>query len=166
MEFYTLFITFTDESNPHQSAIMKSINLPCKLTAVTLIMTSLFADAERIAFAYDGAGNRVLREIIIAQPANAHGRTTGTAPVFFDGVGEHTVKISNDFNGLITVSVSDLNDDEKLSLSLYSSSGVMIFHKQTTDNISCVDITEQSGGLYILVVQINGEETTWKIIKR
>lgn len=55
--------------------------------------------------------------------------------------------------------------DLEFTVQVFSSVGYVVGTYKSNNGYVDVDITNQSNGLYVLVMSINGKESTWKIIK-
>lgn len=55
--------------------------------------------------------------------------------------------------------------DLEFTVQVFSSAGYVVGTYKSNNGYVDVDITNQSNGLYVLVMSINGKESTWKIIK-
>ena len=137
---------------------------------LALLLSPLFSMAQsRIAYAYDAAGNRVKREIIMQAPkAKANRQTFDTkGQAFSDMLHKHAVKIyPNSTDGFLKVYISGLGGTDKCSWSIYTTQGGQIMAGDVhTDNFD-VNISSQPAGIYLLRITINNNSTTWKIIKK
>lgn len=132
-----------------------------------LLLLSAFllsANADKVSFSYDSAGNRVRREIVIEKksaPANA------VAEYFSDMLSEKEIKIyPNPTEGLLKVEICGYDDPDNCRISVYTMSGQLVLASDVTSPFTEVDITTQPDGMYIFLIVLNGEESTWKIIKK
>ena len=124
---------------------------------------------DRIGFAYDAAGNRVKREIVMAVPqAMAKQRAVAAGErSFMDAVQGHSVKIvSNAADGILTVSISGLQNADRCSLAVYTYQGVTILTENVTAETATVNIGSQPADVYMLRITLNDHATTWKIVKK
>ena len=69
----------------------------------------------------------------------------------------------NPTKGNLKVGIS--NADLTFTVRVFSSAGQIVGTYRSNNGSVDVDITNQSNGLYVLVISINGKESTWKIIK-
>ena len=134
---------------------------------LALMATSLSAGAQgKVGFAYDEAGNRVKREIVITRSANMENDSPEKSESFYDALGDRTVKISPNSYGIINVSVLHMLPTDDGNVGVYAVSGTEILRQRITGAETVVDISNQPQGVYILRVIINGTSTTWKITKK
>jgi hypothetical protein len=68
---------------------------------------------DKICFAYDEAGNRVKREIVITRGAKAASKSPAKRESYYDMLGDRTVKISSDLSGIINVSVLNMGETDE-----------------------------------------------------
>lgn len=124
----------------------------------------LSAKADKVLFSYDNAGNRVKREIVIEKKSAP---SNDGADCFSDMLSEKEIKIyPNPTEGLLNVEINGYYDSDECHISVYNMSGQQIHTIDVTSPVTEVDITTQSKGMYLLLIIINGEESTWKIIKK
>lgn len=122
----------------------------------------------RISYAYDAAGNRVKRCIVMEKPRSAsqRGGKNVEYKTFSETIQEHRVKISsNSSNGKISVFITGLKDDDKCSLDIYTTNGGLIERKRLTSDATEINISHRASGVYILKITINSNASTWKIVK-
>lgn len=124
---------------------------------------------DKIGYAYDAAGNRVKREIVMpASKAMAKQQTFNFQnQVFSDMLHEHSIKIyPNPTDGILKVCISGLKSTDKYSLGIYTTQGAQIMADDvSTDNFD-TNISNQPAGIYLLRITVNNNSTTWKIIKK
>ena len=134
---------------------------------LAFMATSLSAIAQgKVGFAYDEAGNRVKREIVITRSVNAEDESPKKSESYYDALGDRTVKISPNSSGVINVSVLHMLPTDEGSIGVYAVSGTEVLKQRVTSAETVVDISNQPHGVYILRVIINGTSTTWKITKK
>ncbi|MBD8348454.1 leucine-rich repeat protein [Dysgonomonas sp. HGC4] len=118
-------------------------------------------DANQILFTYDPAGNRIKREIILANTRSAE------QPVsFIDIVDNQKVVIyPNPTRGALTVEVSGTVPGKSDIIQIYNMQGHLIKHQSMENIRTSLDISAQPKGVYLMKIIINQKATTWKIIK-
>lgn len=132
-----------------------------------LLLLSTFllsAKADKVLFSYDSAGNRVRREIVIEKKSAP---SKMEAEYFSDMLSEKEIKIyPNPTDGLLKVEICGYDDPDNCKISVYTISGQLVLASDVTSSLTEVDITTQPDGMYIFLIVLNGEESTWKIIKK
>lgn len=132
---------------------------------LTVLFASLLLNAQnRVKFAYDQAGNRVKREIVITR-AHSPQKSTSKDKSYYDNIGEHTVKISYN-NGVIKVMALQMLSTDEGDIAVYSINGSKVFNSTFSSAETLVDISDKPQGVYILKVTINGVDSTWKVTKK
>ena len=122
----------------------------------------------KIGYAYDMAGNRIKREIVMSvSRAMAKKQSFESQDFYSERLREHTVKIyPNPTQANLKVSISGLDNSDKCHLGVYSIQGTQILaFDVNSDNVN-VDISNQPNAVYLLQITINGQSTTWKIVKQ
>lgn len=135
-----------------------------------LALLSVISSAQdRIGYSYDVLGNRVKREIVMPVPKAMAKQQNFSSDnqSFSDMLHDHSIKIyPNPTKGALRICVSGLKGTDKCSLEVYTTLGVQILaRKVETDNID-INISNQPNGIYLLHITINGQSTTWKIVKQ
>ncbi len=123
----------------------------------------------KIAYAYDAAGNRIRREIVMQAPkAKARHQLSDTARLSFtDMLNEHGIKIyPNPTNGFLKLCIYGLKDTDKCFMSLYTTKGARIMANNVNKESLEININNQPAGIYLLRITINNNSTIWKIIKK
>mgnify|MGYP006368826647 FL=1 len=133
-----------------------------------LILPIVSLAQSKIGYAYDMAGNRTKREIVISSlGAMAKKQYSNSLDVSSEKLREHFVKINpNPTQGNLKVGISGLKNSDKCYLELYSVQGVQILAFDVNSDNTDVDISNQPNGIYLLKITINGKSTTWKSIKK
>ena len=133
-----------------------------------LILPIVSLAQSKIGYAYDMAGNRTKREIVISSlGAMAKKQYSNSLDVSSEKLREHFVKINpNPTQGNLKVGISGLKNSDKCYLELYSVQGVQSLAFDVNSDNTDVDISNQPNGIYLLKITINGKSTTWKIIKK
>lgn len=134
----------------------------CALILTTSVV-SVYAD--RILYIYDPSGNRVERrkEIIIRESAGDSIHGNGS---LFDDLAHHRITISsNPTEGSFSVEIGGAESMDGASITIYNVSGSIIYYDDTLDSVNDIDITSCPVGIYLLVIRIEGESSSWKIIK-
>lgn len=145
---------------------MNTTNIIKRLMVATYLLVApllLFAQ-NRIAYAYDAAGNRVSRTIVL--PTRSASQSTEKSNYYQDMVADKRMKIyPNPTKGQLKVEILGLNDDNQCSLAVYTMNGVQVFKTITKSEITLIDLTNVANGYYLMKATVNGKATSWKIIK-
>lgn len=138
-----------------------------KLKLLLLLLTfSLSANADTLSFSYDSAGNRVKREIVV-EKKSAPSKADGNSEYFSEMLSEKEIKLyPNPTEGLLKIEICGFGDTDNCELSIYNMSGQQIRSIQVTSPVTDIDISTQPNGMYIFLITLNGDESTWKIIKK
>lgn len=119
-----------------------------------------------VTFAYDAAGNRISRTIVLDRnvPQEQQRKQTSTRT---DMLSKHHIAIApNPTDGLLQVSITGLKRTDACVITVYKTSGQLVVTLPVARDNTTVDISGQPNGYYILAIDINGEKSTWKIIKK
>lgn len=120
----------------------------------------------KIAFAYDAAGNRIKRELVITQKNMAPGKTAGVYENYYDSIGEKSVTLTSDGSGIVQISINVFNENDTGHAYVYSLGGLNVLDREIIGSLTSIDLSSSPKGVYILTVRINENQTTWKITKK
>lgn len=138
------------------------------LSCLVLWAVLSFAQS-RIGFAYDAAGNRVKREIVLAVPqmmANQGAFAVGNRS-FTDTMQGHSIKIlSNAVEEILKISISGLQSTDRCSLAVCTYQGIVLLMEKIRGEVITINISSQPAGVYLLRITLNNHTTTWKIVKK
>ena len=135
------------------------------LSAVLAVFVAMNAQ-NRVQFAYDQAGNRVKRELVITHNARSAKKAATRDEAYFEDLGERTVKISSNGSGIIKITVLHMHTEDEGNVEVYSLGGSEVLNRSLSSAETLVDISDKPKGVYILKVTLNGKVTTWKITKK
>jgi hypothetical protein len=135
------------------------------LSAVLAVFVAMNAQ-NRVQFAYDQAGNRVKRELVITHNARSAKKAATRDEAYFEDLGERTVKISSNGSGIIKITVLHMHTEDEGNVAVYSLGGSEVLNRSLSSAETLVDISDKPKGVYILKVTLNGKVTTWKITKK
>lgn len=134
------------------------------LAKLLLVLLPFFVEAQTvISYAYDSSGNRIKREIVLES------RSIGDKQKeeFTEPLSGKQLKIyPNPTKGLLKVEIAGWEDLDKCRFLLHSVSGKLVSEGAFNDAVTEIDMTDCINGVYLLSVEINGENTVWKIIKK
>ncbi len=134
------------------------------LFLMTLFTVSVHADGI-INYTYDGSGNRTSAERII-NLRQAETDSTGKVKPMLHELTSHRITIyPNPTDGNFSIEIGTPETIEQASITIYSMSGTIIYRNDEPDAINEIDITSSPDGMYLLIIRIDGESSTWKIIK-
>ena len=140
-----------------------------RLLVLSLVFASLCggALADRIENHYDSAGNRLTSEKIIIF---TRGSVNGKAPeekMYQDSLASTRITIyPNPTEGDLKIDIEGVSDFGSSALTLYDMASKMVCNITQLSESNELDITDYANGIYIMVIKINEESTTWKIVKK
>lgn len=134
------------------------------LFAVCMLVLPICMSAQKIAYAYDPSGNRIERVIVLSKMS----KTEKSINFYTEEIEERTVKYYPDASGgQITVEISSIEGMQNGTITVHSfPNGSLVLNKKITSTKEQLDMSNQSNGIYILRVNIDGEISTWKIMKK
>ena len=114
-----------------------------------------------LTYSYDAAGNRICREIVLSRSIE-----TPQEPIT-EKIAEKQIKIyPNPTHGLLKVEIDGWEQSDNCTMVVYNQGGVQVETVKVSSPITEMDLSRSSNGLYILLISINENNTSWKIIKK
>lgn len=132
------------------------------LYAFLCLNTCYVSSQNKLNYTYDNAGNRIERVIPLSVKAISEVQPV----VFEEEIAQRIVKIyPNPTKGQLAVEISDTEKLKSGKLFIYNMKGQLILNKKIVSTRSDLDISSKSNGVYILYIDLDGERSSWKIIK-
>ncbi len=137
------------------------------LLSLTLLLAMAVKAQQKLSYAYDAAGNRVGRTIVL-EPRSASDSENPADTVFFEETLDDTqVRIyPNPVETQMTIRVSGYAPSMQGEYSLYNITGIMVAKRRFTGETTLVDMGRYPKGIYILHIILNGQPTAWRVIKK
>ncbi|WP_291528455.1 T9SS type A sorting domain-containing protein [Bacteroides sp. UBA939] len=121
--------------------------------------------AQRIQYAYDAAGNRLTRQILVQTRGVSDGGEE-TPSVYEEELSESKITIyPNPTRGMLQVDISGVEQFENAQISIYDLTGKQLRQWTGISRSNVIDISDRSPGIYIMQIAYNGNVSSWKIIK-
>lgn len=135
-----------------------------KITLLGILLSTIFCSSfgQNVSYAYDEAGNRVKREIVLQTRAAEE----STNESYSEMLNDRDIRIyPNPTKGQLTVEVTG---EGTCQFDIYNISGQQVLTTQSSSIRVSLDISSQPNGLYILRITTGegGHSTAWKIIKK
>jgi hypothetical protein len=124
--------------------------------------------AQAVRYSYDGAGNRVKREKVIAfKTIESDEKQEEEIEEFYeDFVGERKVIIyPNPTKGILKIDCRNYDNIEGMQFSLYDMQGNLLHRVQQVSSETMLDISSYPVGVYLLLLTGEEEKSQWKIVK-
>lgn len=137
------------------------------LFSLTLLLALTVKAQQKLSYAYDAAGNRVGRTIVL-EPRSASALVNPADSVFFEEtLDDKQVRIyPNPVETQMTIKITGYTSSMQGEYSLYNITGVMVAKRRITGETTLVDMGRHSRGVYILHIVLNGQPTAWRVIKK
>ncbi|GHV39313.1 hypothetical protein FACS1894179_04040 [Bacteroidia bacterium] len=136
------------------------------LLIVFLFIVSLVSiqAQNKISYAYDASGNRTERILVVATKSLLAGEEPEN--IITEEIAKREVKIYSSIQGQITVEISTLEGMKTGTMTIYAfPNGNTVLTRKVKYTREDLDISNQRAGIYILLVDIDGEKTSYKLMK-
>ena len=152
-------------------------NLIFILSIVLIVITNKTIKAQSlvVTFEYDAAGNRVKRSMQAPPPANTNWNDRHSGPIDSTESKQNLVNESNfkisaypnptDKDVIVTIDGFD-NVKNHANLTLVDIQGKIVLQSNIANRNTTIDLTNFTSGTYYLMVIVDNENTSYKIIKR
>lgn len=135
------------------------------LLILMIFSLEMSSSGQNIKYAYDAAGNRIKREIVLQTRTNPQNEAKKES--YSEMLSQREIRIyPNPTDGQLKVEISNLDQSDECNLSIFNANGQNVQSVKSKSSVAEFDISNQPKGIYILVILINGEKSTWKIIKK
>lgn len=119
-----------------------------------------------VSYRYDKAGNRKERVIELKSAEIAKNQVQEPAPVIEDLLsGQEILIYPNPTEGELSVSISNAKNTIEGEVFITTMNGEVLIRKKVVSTLMHFDLSNNAAGFYIMKIILNGEATTWKIIK-
>lgn len=121
---------------------------------------------KKVSYSYDVMGNRTNKDILIPKVSRKTIDDSEEEAVYNEMLSGYNVLIyPNPTKGDLNIRIT--TNDSKIDgqVTIYNMNGQVITTKTIKENQFQLDLYNQLSGLYIMKIDINGEVSTWKIIK-
>lgn len=122
--------------------------------------------AQKVSYAYDYNGNRILRELTIGSNKSVAINEDLEENPLIDSIDGLEIKIyPNPTHGVLRVGFPELND-ELFTITVYSINGNIVYHISEVSSLNTIDLTGCVNGIYVMTLAKGNEKRSWKIIKK
>lgn len=143
---------------------MKHLNLLFSF----LFIFSMGIQAQKVAYDYDMAGNRISRKVVeLNNPNYAKQQAEETPAPVEEQLGERKITIyPNPTKGALAVEITGGDTKDQVSATLYNAQGIQLQNLKIENSITPINMSTYPSAYYILRVQAGDKMTEFKIIKQ
>ena len=161
--------------------MMNRVHIPYRLACFALLLTCLTPDlwGQKIEYAYDAAGNRILRKVIslrgddTAEGGRSKSAVTDVgmpdeamAVSYEDRLGERKVLIyPNPTQGWLRIEFQEYGELRGARMLLYDIQGRLLRQINHVEPSNILDLSQYPAGMYILQMIEGAGKNEWKIVK-
>ncbi len=117
---------------------------------------------QQLAYAYDAAGNRISRSIVVGAH-NSDGNTPRTYIEHIDGR-QLAINAGSEQQQL-TIAVEEYDSSLKGEYSILDRNGTQLANEQLASGIILVELEGLPSGSYFLNILLNGHLSRWELVK-
>ncbi|MDR1792614.1 MAG: T9SS type A sorting domain-containing protein [Bacteroidales bacterium] len=121
-------------------------------------------------YEYDEAGNRIVRKVVILASSSTSSGYTAENPeteVFADKAGEIELLLyPNPTTAHINLEIKSNVDKIDGNVLIYNVNSAEMGEQSFSALQTEIDLSRFATGIYFITVIINGEKTTWKVVKK
>ena len=139
------------------------------LIFLLLVAISLTVSGQNmVSYAYDNAGNRISRKIVLLTSNSAHAKkdTIAPSPVEEQMGGRKLTVYPNPTKGELKVDITGGNNKDEIRIQLFSAQGIQLQSRKAAVGTTPIDMVIYPPGWYILQVKAGDKVTELKIIKQ
>lgn len=130
----------------------------------TLIATCSYG--QLYMYTYDAAGNRIVRRYSVNGMSLLNEDDEDKGEVQLSKMlQKHQIDINLTEKKEINIRVSNVNKDTQGEISIYSTNGIQMNKIAIREENTTVDMSKLEAGVYIIMVTVDGQSTSWKILK-
>lgn len=136
-------------------------------SALLLFTLCASALADRVTYSYDASGNRTdsQREIVFTRGAS--NSKSAQSKKYLDSLSLARIAIyPNPTEGELRIDITGIEDFTDTELTVRSLNGSVLEHIQPLDVTNEMDLTGYADGIYLVIIKLKDQTTTWKIIKK
>lgn len=130
-----------------------------------IILCTLPSYSQTLTYGYDLAGNRIKREIVMPSNDNSIKKAPGKAFVS-EMLSDKTIRIyPNPTKGILKIEIANYEASDNGEIALFNFNGTRLQFHPISEPLTLLDLSGYDSGLYLMHISINGNESSWKIIK-
>lgn len=136
-----------------------------KILILFFLSSVALSAQQNLSYEYDNAGNRESRTILLSRQQAAK-RPTRDSIIYHESLANKEIKLyPNPVKTSLRVNISGYDQKLKSEYLLIDAQGKILFHNMLNAGSFQIDMSSYVNGEYLLRIVIDGESTTWKIIK-
>ena len=121
---------------------------------------------QNLSFAYDAAGNRITRTIVVSAQKLSQDAQLETALSYMDTLNGKELSIFTDRgNHRLTIALNKYDHSSNGKYTLLDNKGVLISKNKLSDRNTPVRLDDLPDGTYTLRIEINNQASSWKLVK-
>lgn len=125
-------------------------------------LVAVCASAQSVSYAYDDAGNRVRREIVLSRQKGKQAASLR----FESALDSRAIVIyPNPTKGVLKIEIGDFYAADGGNIIVNDMAGRRVLEAEIDSDSFSIDLSDRQSGIYLLTISLNGKSSVWKIIK-
>ena len=130
-----------------------------------LFLSTVSIHADRILYTYDASGNRTYSQKEVLFRGDGQIQEQDTMPRRHD-LGLRRITIyPNPTEGRLRVEITGDGELDGASIAIYGATGSIVYYDNEVEAVNNIDITPCTNGIYLLIIRVDGETSSWKLVK-
>lgn len=126
------------------------------------VFLSALCHAQQVSYSYDEAGNRVSRQAGNGSQAPRRSSVNQQQASL-----ENAISVGpNPTTGPLEISLLRYSENDECHLTLTNTAGQVLINNSMTSAKTTLDLSPYAYGFYLLKIDLNGEQKSYKIIKK
>jgi hypothetical protein len=136
------------------------------LTVCCVLFFSFSISAQKVVYEYDNAGNRIARTVVLPKMQSANKAMKDTT-FYKEALGNKEITLyPNPVKTNLNVSISGYEENSTGECVLFDMQGKLILRQKINAREFQIDMSAYNSGNYIMRISVDGEQTTWKVVKQ
>ncbi|HET7733712.1 MAG TPA: T9SS type A sorting domain-containing protein [Paludibacter sp.] len=120
-----------------------------------------------VSYAYDNAGNRISRKVVVYSDGLQHVKKSETPAPVEEQLGERTITVyPNPTKGQLAIDINGGDAKDELRIIIFDAHGKQLLNKKVEPGTTPINMNSYPVAYYILRVQAGEKQTEFKIIKQ
>ncbi len=117
-------------------------------------------------YAYDNAGNRILRHLVEVRHVQTPGHSDSVATPVEAALGEMQINVMpNPTTGDLQIAISKLPQEAQGGITVWDLQSKEICRQEGIYATNRIDLSKQPKGVYLMQIRVGSKKSEWRIVK-